>query len=97
MAHQRARDCLTDIRAGVDPVVKRKTTGDALPWTFERCALGYIDSHRAGWKNAKHAQQWTNSLTTYAFPVIGSKHIADVGKADVIKVIEPILSAPIEN
>lgn len=90
MAHQRARDCLDDIRAGVDPVIKRKATSDTLPWTFERCAIGYIDSHRAGWKNAKHAQQWTNTLTTYAYPVIGSKHIAEVGKADVLKVIEPI-------
>lgn len=89
-AHQRARDALSDIRAGVDPVLKRKATSDALPWTFERCAIGYIDSHRAGWKNAKHAQQWTSSLATYAFPVIGSKHIADVGRSDVLKVIEPI-------
>lgn len=89
-AHQRARDCLDDIRAGIDPVIKRKATSDTLPWTFERCAIGYIDSHQAGWKNAKHAQQWTNTLTTYAFPVIGSKHIADVNRADVLKVIEPI-------
>lgn len=81
---------MDDIRSGIDPVIKRRTTSDTLPWTFERCAVGCIDTHRAAWKNAKHAQQWTNTLATYAFPVIGSKHIADVSRADVLKVIEPI-------
>lgn len=39
-----------------------------------------------GWKNAKHAQQWINTLTEYAFPLIGRlpldqiqpRHIAEV-------------------
>jgi integrase len=39
-----------------------------------------------GWKNAKHAKQWINTLTEYAFPLIGvipldqiqPRHIADV-------------------
>jgi integrase len=39
-----------------------------------------------GWKNPKHAQQWINTLTKYAFPLIGAiplnlvqpRHIADV-------------------
>ncbi|WP_259674771.1 tyrosine-type recombinase/integrase [Pseudomonas fluorescens] len=29
---------------------------------FKEVALDYIAAHRAGWKNAKHAQQWENTL-----------------------------------
>jgi hypothetical protein len=36
----------------------------APPVTFKAAAEEYIASHRAGWKNAKHAQQWQNTLTT---------------------------------
>ncbi|WP_371318115.1 hypothetical protein [Pseudomonas sp. PDM31] len=39
--------------------------------TFQDVVNDYIEAHRAGWKNVKHAQQWTNTLTTYAAPIIG--------------------------
>ena len=32
--------------------------------TFRAVATEYIGAHEAGWRNAKHAQQWTN---TYGF------------------------------
>ena len=31
----------------------------------------YIASHRAGWRNAKHAAQWAATLKTYASPILG--------------------------
>ena len=40
--------------------------------TFKAVALDYVESKRAGWKNLKHAEQWFNTLTTYAFPQIGA-------------------------
>ena len=39
--------------------------------TFEQAAHAYVAAHEAGWRNAKHAQQWRNTLETYAFPVFG--------------------------
>jgi hypothetical protein len=34
--------------------------------TFRQCAEQYIDAHKAGWSNAKHARQWPSSLAQYA-------------------------------
>jgi integrase len=60
-----------------------------VEWTFERCAKSYVDGHAASWKNAKHAQQWRNTLASYAYPVFGSMHVRDVGKSQVLQALEP--------
>ena len=39
--------------------------------TFDKCAEAYIAAHRAGWRNARHAEAWEKTLATYASPVIG--------------------------
>ena len=88
-AHERARATKDDIRNGTDPIAERRAKSATVEWTFERCALAYIDGHAPSWKNAKHAQQWRNTLATYAYPVFGSKHVRDVGKTEVLQAIEP--------
>lgn len=88
-AWELARETLAVIRAGVDPVAERRAKQSKVEWTFKRCALAYIDGHAASWKNAKHGQQWRNSLETYVYPVFGDKHVRDVGMAEVINAIEP--------
>lgn len=35
-------------------------------------------------------QQWTNTLATYAYPIIGALRPADIGTDLVRKVLEPI-------
>ena len=89
-AFERARDALDQIRKGVDPAADRRAKRKTVEWTFKKTAEAYIEAHRAGWKNPKHAQQWENSLATYAYPVFGDKHVRDVGKGDVLAVIAPI-------
>src|SRR3979490_1716111 len=39
--------------------------------TFEQAARSYIAAHESGWRNAKHGQQWRNTLASYAYPKIG--------------------------
>ena len=39
---------------------------------FKKCTEQYIAAHRAEWRNAKHAAQWSATVKTYAEPVIGS-------------------------
>lgn len=90
MAYERAREALDQIRAGTDPAADKRSKRTAVEWTFKKTALAYIEAHRAGWRNAKHATQWENTLETYAYPVFGDKHVRDVGKGDVLAVIEPI-------
>ncbi|SAL29080.1 phage integrase [Caballeronia sordidicola] len=62
----------------------------AAKMTFTQCATAYIEAQTPGWKNAKHAEQWTNTLTTYAAPVIGPKDVALVDTTDIRQILEPI-------
>lgn len=65
--------------------------------TFKACALAYIEAHRAEWKNPKHAQQWGNTLATYAYPVFGDLPVATIDEALVLKVLTPIWEAKTET
>src|SRR4029077_17730680 len=77
---QEARGKALDARRmrheGVDPIEARRTEparqrlDEAKAVTFKGCAEAYINAHRAGWRNEKHAGQWEATLATYAEPVI---------------------------
>lgn len=90
---QAARKLLAD---GVDPIdAKRDAQQQARMETsnrrtFASCAAAYVKAHEAGWKNAKHAAQWTATLETYAFPVIGEMLVCDVETAHVLRLLEPV-------
>ena len=81
---------------GVDPIERRRAErlqarlDAAKAVTFKECAARYIASHRAGWRNPKHAAQWQATLATYAEPVMGGLSVQAVDTALVLKVLEPI-------
>src|SRR5262249_18294808 len=50
----------------------------ASAMSFDHCAAAYVAAQRDGWRNAKHRQQWTNTLKTYASPVLGELDVAAV-------------------
>jgi integrase len=87
----------------IDPLKKREAENSAKKIkaarsiTFGQCAKAYVGSHAAGWRNAKHAQQWTNTLATYVYPTFGSVAVADVDVAMIMKVLEPIWAAKPET
>lgn len=91
------------VLSGLDPIQardeqnKRRAVEAARSVTFSQCAASYIASHRAGWKNAKHADQWANTLATYAEPVIGALPVQDVDTALVLRILEPIWTAKPET
>jgi integrase len=63
--------------------------------TFRQCAEEYIEAHKPSWKNAKHAAQWTATLATYAYPVIGDTPVKKIGgNGDgtdlIMKILQPI-------
>jgi integrase len=95
-AHEAARRARDLVRGGVDPVQAKKEARSRLiaeqasSRTFKACAEGYMAAHEDGWKNPKHAQQWRNTLETYAYPVIGQMLVRDVELPDVMQVLEPI-------
>ncbi|MBF4089045.1 site-specific integrase, partial [Burkholderia pseudomallei] len=57
---------------------------------FKQCATAFIEARSAEWVNPKHTQQWTNTLSTYAYPIIGALRPADIDTDLVRKVLEPI-------
>ena len=84
------------LREGKDPIEhRRKERAEARvdasrTTTFKVYAEGFISAREAGWKNAKHRQQWRNSLRAYAYPHIGHKRAADIDTADMLKLLRPI-------
>ncbi|MGE6660966.1 tyrosine-type recombinase/integrase [Pseudomonas sp. NPDC077408] len=74
--------------------LKRATTRAV---TFSTVAADYIQAHRAGWKNAKHAQQWEKTLKTYAEPIIGHLPSEEITTAHVLEILQPIWSEKTET
>ena len=58
--------------------------------TFQQCAEAYINAHKPGWKNSKHAQQWHNTLTQYAFPIFGDLDVKSIDTGLIIKCLGPM-------
>lgn len=81
---------------GIDPMEHRDAGRNAArmaalkAMSFNDCADAYIESHRAGWKNAKHAAQWQTTLETYCAPVFGLLPVSSVDVALILKAVEPI-------
>ncbi|MDW3687599.1 tyrosine-type recombinase/integrase [Cupriavidus sp. CV2] len=98
-----ALDCRRLLLDDIDPIDSRnaertaKKVAQANEMTFEQCAIKYIEAHRAGWKNAKHADQWTNTLTTYAYPIFDSLPVSAIDTPLIMKVLEPIWTTKTET
>jgi integrase len=85
---------------GVDPKTYREAEekqAEAERVTFDMVAADYIAAQRSSWKNAKHAQQWENTLATYASPIIGHLAPTDVTTEHVLEILQPIWSTKNET
>jgi len=67
------------------------------PITFEGCARTFISAQQAGWKSKKHAKQWTATLETYAFPIIGEIHPRDITIDHILQILKPIWTSKTET
>lgn len=74
--------------------VKEETLANAK---VREVGAEYIRAHGAGWKNAKHAQQWTNTLKTYVYPAIGDLPISRVTTQHVLDILKPIWTTKAET
>lgn len=103
MAHQKARDLKDKLAQGVDPVQEKQEAARRLlatkftNKTFTECCVAYVLAHGPTWRNAKHRQQWENTLASYAAPIIGQLPIDAVDTAGVMAVLQPIWSTKTET
>jgi integrase len=80
---------------GLDPIEERNArvaknlAASAAAMSFDQAAEAYQRQHRNAWSPV-HARQWTNTVKTYASPIIGRMSVADISTASVMRVIEPI-------
>jgi integrase len=95
-AKEAARAARAKIKEGIDPIEDAKAKRSALyaqraaSMTFGEAAAAYIAVKEHEWKNAKHGDQWRNTLKEYAYPVIGNVFVRDVEQSHVMRVLEPI-------
>ena len=88
------------VKGGIDPLAERdREAAEALAAVqaaqiagikFKDVAEAHIAANEDGWRNAKHRQQWRNTLATYVYPEIGELPVAQVSTAHVLKILEPI-------
>ena len=95
-ARDRALSARKQVLDGIDPITARDVERGkakveaAKAVTFQQCAERYIAAHEGSWKNDKHRAQWSNTLVTYVYPIIGSLPVAAIDTGLVLKVLEPI-------
>lgn len=95
-ARKKAAEFRGVLREGKDPKVERDAkraahrAAAAKTLTFDQAADACIADKRAGWKNAKHADQWVNTLKTYVSPVLGNLPVDSIDLPLVRKVLDPI-------
>jgi integrase len=90
------------VRDGRDPIGAKRAKqaedkANAAAMTFKGVVELYLDAHEDTWRNAKHKQQWRNTLDTYATPVFGDWQVAAVDTGAVMRVIEPLWKAKTET
>jgi integrase len=50
----------------------------------------FFGRNEAGWRNAKHRQQWRNTLATYVYPMLGELPVAAIDTGLVVQALDPI-------
>src|SRR5262245_1649252 len=94
-ARERARKCRQLVADGIDPIEERKrrrdeanaeTSGRML---FKDAVKRFLEVHETTWKNAKHRQQWANTLRDYA-RTLRDRPISAIDGAQITEALSPI-------
>lgn len=96
LARDKARELKEQITLGIDPVEAKKAakrdlvTEQLSTITFKVAALEYIKKKAAEFKSPRQAKDWENTLSTYAFPIIGDIPVREIDLPHIKKVLDPI-------
>lgn len=102
-ARERARETKDQIRKGIDPVEERKAARAALTaarhrgLTFSEAVESCLTSKLDAFRNAKHRDQWRNTLATYAIPELGGMLVHEITVQDVLRVLNQPTGTPGET
>jgi integrase len=95
-ARLRAKTFRQQLVDGVDPLAHKHATKAAAKVaaakrvSFSEAATTYLRERKddASWSNAKHAQQWQNTLDVYVLPILGNIPVSEIDTTLVFKVLE---------
>lgn len=101
-ARQKAADARKIVDAGKNPLEERRAAeaarkAQADKPTFGDLADSLIESIAAGFRNAKHLEQWRMTLGPTYCSVIRSKPVDAITTEDVLAVLEPIWTKKAET
>lgn len=102
-AHTKAQAEREKIRAGVDPILERRAAesmlrvAQASEITFADATKQFITARSHEWKNAKHGEQWRNTLSEYAYPIVGKMFVRHITREHVLQILEPIWTSKTET
>ncbi len=89
------------LATGLNPIEARRSAAlpavalPAVP-TFGEFMDGLIDEIAPGFRNAKHIQQWRNTMRDYAAP-LRSKRCDEIDTTDVLAILQPIWTTKAET
>jgi integrase len=95
-ARRKAAEYRMLVKQGIDPITARQMEQEKarlaqIPKiTFQAYAINFVKDYTRTLKNKKHAQQWNNTLSTYAYPVIGDMAFEDITTEHIKKILKPI-------
>ena len=85
-ARKQAGEWRSLIAEGGNPKAEKAKTSEP---TFAECATMYLEIMEGQWSNAKHRQQWHNTLDQYCKP-IAKRMVSEIELVDVLGVLNPI-------
>lgn len=101
-ARERAAACRASLLNGIDPLDADREASHvsaveaAKRVTLGECVTRYIAAHRPSWRNAKHGDQWRNTLDTYASALLPLP-IQALDTHLILDVLQPIWSEKTET
>ena len=88
-AREQARKYRAMARNDEDPLAEKRRARRVVP-TFRQAAETVHKDHAKAWKNAKHGEQWINTLKAYAYPVFGDRRVDQIDTPEILKALSPI-------
>ena len=92
IAREKAFEARRKVKEGIDPIEECIPTlhDDRITIDFCEASGRYIAAKSPEWKNAKHKQQWTNTIAKYCTPIIGPISVNATNTEYVLRCLEPI-------
>jgi integrase len=93
-ARELARRERERLAGGIDPLERRRAERAAAKaattkhHNFRDTVERFFAAKESGWSNARHRDEFMSSLQRWVFPVIGTMDVTEIGKDEILRVLE---------